>query len=437
MSELYKVLHPFTAMPVKEELNVDSMENKYPIMQEKVQDEYVTSLDQSFHNFSNAALSLVNNNHPDFLNVIMEQYRRLPSSLLIGQGHDQAQILAEKLVKLHPNMEMVFYSNDGSGSIETAMKLVRQYFLQVGKYQKKKFLSLTGAYHGVSYGALSMTGLDMESLYGPMLEGCLSVKSPHDFELESKEENDLASLQQLREVIDKEGAENIGALFIEPIQGVNGIQQFSVSYLQSLRRITKEHDILLVLDEVTTGIGRIGDWFADIKHSIGADLVATSKGLTAGLFPLGVTLISKEIAQTFVGNDYGFPHGNTLGGHPVACAIAVRVIEYVENQNLLDRVERDGDKVRRFLASSLKSNPNVKEIKGEGFMIGIEVKEAPDLYVSQLLKEFKKGGILVSFFNTTICIYLPLDMDYSTIELALQKLILIINQTSLEGQVHA
>lgn len=409
----YHVLHPFTSMS-----KVDGKTQNLMIAQ-SAKGSWVLDQNGNHHyNISNAALSL-GSAPQEILHEISRQYEKLSTGILIGQGHESAQKLADKLIDLFPNYGMVFYSNDGTGSIESAMKITRHHFLMRGQVKKKKFISLSGGYHGTSYGSLSLTHIGLHGLHGPVLDGCLEAPIPDIFHCTSSIEEEIEQkIAALESLINIENPETIAAIFIETIQSVSGIRIIPKEYLVKVREISKKNNILLVIDEVTTGLGRVGEWSASSLMDIEGDIITFSKGLTAGFFPLGATLLSHEIAEGFIGNNVGFPHGSTLAGHPVGCAIGLAIIEKITNENLIENVRKYGEVIRSELVHRLKSNPFFGEVRGEGLMIGLEFvgdketrEKAPISFQNLFIKNIQSKGLLALYANGILSLYPPFNIS--------------------------
>ncbi|WP_077702802.1 aminotransferase family protein [Virgibacillus dokdonensis] len=404
----YHVLHPFTLMPDITNLSEKEINNKLIISESSTSSWIKDKKGEFYYNISNAALSL-GSGQEDIINAAIKQYKKLSTGTLFAQGHDKANELARKLVEKMPDYNMAFYSIDGTGTTETALKIARQHFLSKGKTRKKKYISLNGGFHGNSYGSLSVTNVGLHDLFGPILKGMLSVNPPvfnsdeQDLEIEKK-------CKELQDLIEDENSETIAAMIIEPIQGVSGVQVIPKKYLQKVRELTKKHDILLIVDEVTTGIGRLGDWSANELMNINGDIVTFSKSLTSGYFPLGVTMMKQNIAESFLGEkNGGFPHGSTLSGHPVGCAIGLAVINKIDEENLLDNVLKYEYILKSELKNKLAQTSSFKEIRGKGLMIGIEFF-SDSTFSEKFVKNLLNEGLLGTYGNGTLIIYPPFNL---------------------------
>jgi putrescine aminotransferase len=287
--------------------------------------------------------------------------------------------LAARLAELAPaGLQHAIFCNSGSEANETALKLIRGYWKLRGRREKTKVLSRTFAYHGVGLATTSLTGLP--SCLDPFdlpLPGFVHVPGPLAYGSgKSPEEYGRWCLEETERVIAREGAHTIGALFAEPVQGAGGVIVPPPGYLAALRELCRRNEILFVADEVITGFGRLGAWFASELWSLEPDFMTLAKGITSGYVPLGATLVSDEIAETLTGGGY-LAHGFTYTGHPVACAAGLANLEILEREKLVERVRDDVGP--RFLASlhKLASHPSVTEVRGFGLIGALELRRPP------------------------------------------------------------
>ena len=286
-------------------------------------------------------------------------------------------LLADKLGTLAPaGLNKVFFSNSGSEANETALKLIRAYHKLRGKPGKTKILSRTFSYHGVGLATTSMTGLP--SCYQPFdlpLPGFIHVPGPHPYGAAS----DLSPaayaewcLAETARVIAQEGADTIGALFAEPVQGAGGVIVPPPGYLRALRDLCRAHDILFVADEVITGFGRLGAWFASEMWNLEPDLLVMAKGITSGYVPLGATLVSDAIADTFEHGGY-LAHGFTYSGHPVATAAGLANLAIIEREGLVERVRDDVGPYFQQQLHAFAGHPAVGEVRGFGLIGALDL----------------------------------------------------------------
>ncbi|CAG9623406.1 class-III pyridoxal-phosphate-dependent aminotransferase [Sutcliffiella rhizosphaerae] len=419
-----KIIYPFS--------NLSKIENLI-ISNKNLHSSWVEdSVGNHFYNISNASLTMGAAN-PEIINEITEQYKKLSTGLLIGQGHTSAMELANKLISIFPSFSQVFFSNDGTGCIEASLKIARQYYLQKGFINKKKFISFSGAYHGTSYGSFSLSNIGVKEIYGPTLEKCIEAPFPNTFKSELTSENEVRTkIKEMEEIIAREGADKIAAIIIEPIQSVSGVRVVPKEYLSELKKISKSNDILLIFDEVTTGIGRAGEWSVNNLHNIDVDIINFSKGLTAGYFPLGVTLVKSDIKDSLI--TMGFPHGSTLAGHPVGCAISQKVLTIIEESNLISNAVVYGKLIKKELENNLVNHPFFGQIRGEGLMIGVEFvnnqddKNPPPQHFQRIFtEELYKKGMLTLFSNGILSLYPPLNVSSIDADFIIESIITSAN----------
>jgi putrescine---pyruvate transaminase len=286
-------------------------------------------------------------------------------------------LLAQRVTQLAPErLSHVFFSNSGSEANETALKLIRGYHKLKKTPAKSKILTLSYSYHGVTLGTTSMTQLPTcQTPFDLPLPGFLQIPGPYHYGADTSlnpVEYGSWCIEQTEKIIRQEGAETIGALFVEPIQGAGGVIVPPTGYLLELRQLCRRFDILFVADEVITGFGRVGSWFASNLWNLDPDLMTTAKGITSGYLPLGATLVSEEIAQTLIHGGY-LAHGCTYSGHPTACAAALANLDIIEKENLISRTaEITGPHFQKRL-KEFEGHPAVGEVRGYGLIGAIEL----------------------------------------------------------------
>jgi putrescine aminotransferase len=297
----------------------------------------------------------------------MEQLPYYPS--FFNSTTEPPVLLAEWLANHAPErLNKVVYSNSGSEANETALKIVRAYWKLRGKPSKRKILSREFAYHGVTLAATSLTGLpSCSEPFDLPLEGFIHAPAPYAWAARSTvpaEEFGAEVLARTAELIDREGADTIAAMFVEPIQGAGGVIVPPPGYLAGLRRLCREREILFVADEVITAFGRLGVWFASEREELDPDLLNVAKGLTSGYLPLGATLVSDEIAETIFSGGY-FAHGYTYTGHPVCAAAALANLRVIEELGLVERIRDDVGPYFQQKLTELAAHPAVGEVRGD------------------------------------------------------------------------
>ncbi len=343
--------------------------------------------------------------HPLIDRAVREQLDRVAHSTMLGLTHPAAAELAARLVELAPpGISRVFYSDSGSSATEIALKMSFQYWRQRGGQHARRttFVSLRDAYHGDTLGAVSVGGIDLfHATYSPLLFHTHRVE-PGDSD-------------QLECVLDFH-AEEIAAVIVEPlVQGAAGIRLHPPGYLRRVRALCDRHDVLLICDEVATGFGRTGTMFACEQERVAPDFLCLGKGLTGGYLPLAATLTTERIHQGFLGAPEGgrtFFHGHTFTGNPLACAAALGNLEAFEDEGTLVRLQ---PKIRLLgeLLAGVAEMPEVAEVRGRGFMVGIDLGEHdPTLRLGhRVTLEARERGAIIRPLGDVIVLMPPLAIS--------------------------
>lgn len=285
--------------------------------------------------------------------------------------------LAARLASLAPpRVQHTIFSNSGSEANESALKIIRGYWKLRGQPQRTKILSREFAYHGVTLATTSLTGLPSCSApFDLPLPGFLHVPAPHAYAA-GREADPVAygawCVEETARVIEREGADTIAAMFVEPVQGAGGVIPPPAGYLAALRALCREHGILFVADEVITAFGRLGDWFASNLWDLDPDIISLAKGLTSGYLPLGATMVSDEIADVLLHHGY-FAHGFTYSGHPTTCAAALANLDIIENDGLIPRVRTNLGPYFQEKLRDFAGHPAVGEVRGTGLIGALEL----------------------------------------------------------------
>jgi putrescine---pyruvate transaminase len=300
-------------------------------------------------------------------------------STYIGSSNLRAIELAEKLAGFaYPNLNTTFFTSGGAESNESAFKTVRYYWKRKGKPDKVKIIARYRAYHGVTLATMSATGIPMYwEMFEPRVPGFVHVSAPDpyrfDGEVKAGESIGQAAARAVEEAILREGAETVGAVIAEPVQGAGGVIVPPDDYFPHLRQVCDRHGVLLIADEVITGFGRTGEWFALGRWGVQPDIMSFAKGITSGYLPLGGIQISDEIRDVIMTAEYGqrWTHAYTYSGHPTCCAVGLKNLEILEREGLAERAKQRG---RRLLAGlqSLRESPNVGDVRGLGLMCAVE-----------------------------------------------------------------
>jgi len=309
-----------------------------------------------------------------------EQMARLAfASAYAGASNEPAIRLAERLVKLaYSNTSAVYFTTAGAESNESAFKFARYFWKVRGKPTKVKIFSRIHAYHGVTMAAMSATGIaSYHRMFGPLVPNFIQVPAPYPYRWPGNADPGIGAADALEAAIVKEGPDTVAAIIAEPVMGAGGVIPPPPSYFPRIREICDRHDVLLIADEVITGFGRTGKWFALGHWGIEPDMVSFAKGVTSAYLPLGGVMVSRRVhaALQEAPAEQKFMHAATYSGHPVCCAVGLRNIEILEREGLVERAAVMG---RRLLASleTLRDLPQVGDVRGLGMMCGVELVES-------------------------------------------------------------
>jgi len=361
-----------------------------------------------------------------------EQLRTMPFYPMV-QGHLPAIELAEKLNGWLDDDYVFFYSNSGSEANETAFKIARQYHQQNGEGSRWKFVARYRGYHGNTLGSLAATGHAQRKYhYEPLAPGFLHVSPPDGYRCIYCEGGGgcgrdcaVKYAKEIQRVIEWELPETVAGVIMEPIITGGGIIVPPEGYVEEVARACERTGVLLIIDEVICGFGRTGKMFGHQHYGIRPDIVTMAKGITSSYFPLSATAVKRTLFEKFAGTEeYGrLRHINTFGGHPAACAVAVRNLQIFEDENLVERSAAMGEKLRVGL-SPLEKHPNVGQIRGKGLLLGIELVEdretrqpASVQRMGEVISGCKELGLIVGKngdttpgFNNVITLCPPLNI---------------------------
>jgi hypothetical protein len=292
-------------------------------------------------------------------------------------AHPNAIELAARLADLAPgDINRVFFTTGGSEAVESAWKLARQYFRSVGQPQRTKVISRNIAYHGTSMGALSITGIpELRTPFEPLVPGAFHVSNTDRYRCRycaSAPSCTLACADDIEDVILREGADTVAAVFLEPVQNAGGCFTPADGYFERVRSICDQYGVLLVSDEVICAFGRLGYMFGAERYGYQPDIITCAKGMTSGYSPLGAMLCRDFLAEPFLSGTASFSHGFTFAGHPVSCAVALANLDLFDKEDLLAHVRANEGELRSRL-EGLADIPIVGEVRGAGYFYGIEL----------------------------------------------------------------
>ena len=325
-----------------------------------------------------AAVSCLGHSHPAVIEAIQMQVGQLPYAHTSFFTTDVLEELAETLVKGAPGMAKVLLLSGGSETVEAALKLSRQYFLESGEPDRHLFIARRQSYHGNTLGALAVGGNEWrrESFRPLLVAGhhiapCFEYRERHSEE--TQEEYGARAAQELEDKIIELGPKNVADFVVETVVGATAGAVAAVpGYFARIREICDRYGIHLILDEVMCGTGRTGSMMAYEQEHITPDLVTMAKGLAAGYQPVGALLCTDKIIETIRSNSGFFQHGHTFMGHATAVAASLATQKAIREENLLANVVERGKAIRAQLRTAFANHPNIGDVRGRGLFIGVE-----------------------------------------------------------------
>ncbi len=364
--------------------------------------------------------------------VAKQQMEKLAfSSTFSTFSHEPAIRLAKKIADLAPrNLNAVFFTSGGSESNDSAIKIARHYWKIQGQPERNKIVSLKRGYHGVAAGSTSATGIpQFWEMAGHMMTGFAHARTP--YEIGTKQ-----SIESIREVIEAEGPETIAAFLAEPVQGAGGVLIPPQDYFKEVRELCDAYGILFIADEVITGFGRTGTMFGIEHWQVEPDLMTFAKGVTSGYLPLGGVIVSDKVHDVLKEKSVGtLFHGFTYSGHPTAAAVALKNIEIIENEGLVENSRKMGEELLKGF-QRIKGELNiVGEVRALGLLGAVELVEDPatnkrfssDLGVApRVIEALHERGVIcrsVTYDQTDIiCFSPPLVMDKAQVDTVIERL---------------
>ncbi|PCD77341.1 aspartate aminotransferase family protein [Pseudothioclava arenosa] len=363
---------------------------------------------------------------PKITEAIQKQVAELDYAPPFQMGHPVAFELANRLVDIAPEgIDHAFFTNSGSESVETALKIALAYHRARGEGTRTRLIGREKGYHGVNFGGISVGGLvNNRRMFGTLLAGVDHLPHTHLPEnafTRGQPEHGANLADELERIVALHGAETIAAVIVEPMSGSAGVILPPKGYLQRLRDITKKHGILLIFDEVITGFGRLGSAFASQHYGVTPDMMTTAKGLTNGVIPMGAVLVSGEIYDTFMtGPEHMIElfHGYTYSGNPVASAAGIATLETYREEALFERAAEMAPYWEDAL-HSLKGARHVIDVRNTGLVGAIELEPLPGEPTKRAFNAFLQAyekGILIRTTGDIIAMSPPLIIEKEHID---------------------
>ncbi|HST14439.1 MAG TPA: aspartate aminotransferase family protein [Gaiellaceae bacterium] len=334
-----------------------------------------------------------------------EQMKELPFYTNWSYAHPRAIELAHEVAQLAPgDLNRVFFVSGGSEAVESAWKLARQYHAARGE-RRWKAIGRRTAYHGTTMGALSINGIAaIKNVFEPLVPETFHVRNTNRYhrpDEETEEEFTAFLLDDLEQAIIAAGPSTVAMVIMEPVQNAGGAFTPPLDYFQGVRAICDEYGILLCADEVITGFGRLGEWFGSAKYDIRPDLVTSAKGLSSAYASIGAVIATDKVFEPFLGAQSMYTHGITFGGHPVQCAIALKNIEIMKREKIVENVRDNGDAFRDTLAQLLDLDI-VGDLRGTGFFYALELvkdKETKEGFSDEDSETLLRGFLSPQLFD--------------------------------------
>jgi adenosylmethionine-8-amino-7-oxononanoate aminotransferase len=419
------VWHPFTQM--KDYLSEE------PLIIERGEGSFLIDVEGKRYIDGVSSLWVLIHGHgrPELLEAIEAQSRKLCHSTLLGLANTPSILLAKRLAGIAPaGLAKVFYSDNGSTSVEIALKMAYQYRQQKGQKGRRRFLTFRNAYHGDTLGSVSVGGIELfHKVYRPLLFKSYKAPSPYCYRCPLRLRPEACGLGcvEVFEAMVKRHRDELCAVILEPsVQGAAGMIVQPPGFVAAVRRIAGEHGVLFIADEVATGFGRTGAMFACLGEGVSPDFLCVAKGITGGYLPLAATLTTEEVFGGFLAEFEAFKtffHGHTYTGNPLACAVALANLEVFDSEDLVRKVAAKAEALRAMLAR-FEGHPHVGEVRQRGLMVGIElVKQrrtkrpfpAADRIGQRVILEARRRGAVIRPLGDVIVLMPPLAIADETL----------------------
>ena len=383
--------------------------------------------------------------HPDLNRALSDQAAKIEHATLLGLSGEQSILLAKRLVEIVPaGLTRVFYSDNGSTAVEVGLKMAYQYHCHRNQPQRSRFIRLQHAYHGDTIGSMSVGGIPIyHTTFSPLLFSTIEAPAPYCYRCPLGKQDaascGMACLDELERLI-IEHREVLAGMVMEPLlQGAGGMIVHPAGYLRGVRELCDRYQVLLITDEVATGFGRTGQMFACQHEGVTPDIMALSKGLSAGYLPLAATLATEAIYEAFLGN-YAelktFFHGHTFTGNPLACAVGLKSLELFEQDRLLETLQPKIAQLGGWL-KRIAVHPLVGDVRQCGLAAGIELVKDRDSKTPypweekigiKVCRVARAQGIFSRPLGNTVVVFPPLAIMADELDFLMQGLERAINE---------
>ncbi len=377
-------------------------------------------------------VNLHGHSHPKICDAIYNQARKLEHVIFAGFTHEPAVLLCEKLQTILPkSLTKFFFSDNGSTAVEVALKMAHQYWFNKDEAKRKLYLSFDGGYHGDTFGAMSVgKKSNFHSPFENLLFDIISIPFPHTWDNDQQVvEKEEEALNFLSKQLEEKGG-SISAIILEPIvQGASGMKICRPEFVRQVIQLVKQYDILVIYDEVMTGFGRLGTYFAAEQIGIDPDFICISKGITGGFLPLSLTVTTKKIYNAFLDDnwDKAFAHGHSYTANPIACSAALASFDLLVAEETKVALKQINNAHRNGLKKLYDKCPElIKYLRCVGTIAAFEVNSKNDLN-KYLKTEFLKRGLLLRPLGNTIYMLPPYSVTVEEIDNAYDTIADVIN----------
>ena len=370
--------------------------------------------------------------HPRLIKAMTDQAQRLQHSILGNLSHPGAIELAARLVELFPDRRRrVFFAGDGASAVEAALKIAIQYWHNLGRPQRRRFVSLENAYHGDTLGAVSVGYVpEFHAPFQSLLSPVFRAEAPccgtcaHNLQPDNCAQECVAPMAEIL----KKNAAEIAAVIVEPMcQGAAGMRIYAPACLAKMAALCRKHDVLLIADEIAMGFGRTGRMFAFEHAGIDPDIVCLGKGLAGGYLPMSATIVREALYETFADEpaDHTFYHGHTFAGNPVAAAVALETLKIYEEDRIVEHAREAGERLQTALAP-IRGISGVRDVRGLGLLAAVELAEtrgqSGPARAQRMAAWLLQQGILIRPLGSVVYLMPPLITPDSVLDQLVRQL---------------